>query len=162
MKILKPITMNCSPTICVALLLLSLSAGMWLLYKSQKENLGTFFKVVAWFVIVVSFCSMICCGLRCVMHGCMRGNECEKMERCEMGAGECTMGMHGGMSKRIMICEDDDKCEMGGGKCCGMCKEGKGECEEGEGEKCKEGKMDCCKKGEKKCEMKKDSVVIKK
>ena len=146
--------MNCSPTICIALLLLSLSAGMFLLYKAQKENLNTFFKVVAWFIIVSSLCSMICCGLRCVMHGCMRGNECTEMNECGQG----------GFNKRVMIFRGGEgECEMGEGQHC--CKEGKGECEEGEGE-CKEGEKACCKKDEKKCdmkmEMKMDSVTKKK
>jgi hypothetical protein len=164
--------MNCSPTICIALLLLSLSAGMFLLYKTQKESLGTFFKVVAWFVIVVSFCSMVCCGLRCMMHGCMKGNKCEEKEKCEMGmgggdcrmgGGECRMG-HGNFEKRIIICtEGGEDCEMRKG--CSM--EGKEKCEgeEGEGE-CKEGMMEGCKKGKEQCEMKmgmkKDTVVKKK
>ena len=82
--------MNCSPTIAIALLLLSLTGGMFLLYKTQKESLGGFFKVIAWLVIVVSLGSMVCCGLRCVMHGCMQREECRGMERCEdMGTVTC-------------------------------------------------------------------------
>ena len=166
--------MNCSPTIAIALLLMSLTAGTWFLYKTQKENLSVFFKFVAWFVIVASFLAMICCAMCCAMRCCMRHNECREMERCEMGGmGECSMGMHGGMNKRIMIMRggEDGECDSDsyrekGGKCCGMCKEGKEECEGGEGEECKEGKMDCCKKGGDKCDMKmelkKDSVVKKK
>lgn len=163
--------MNCSPSIAIALLLLALTSGTLLLYKTQKENLSIFFKVIAWFVIVVSLCSMICCTMRCVMHGCMRGQECREMGNCErgMGMGEC--GMHGGMNKRIVIMNGE-----GGGECemmKGCCKE-RMECGQGK-EECDEGKMDCCKKGgahecemggEKKCdmkmEMKKDTVVVKK
>ena len=155
--------MNCSPTIAIALLLLSLTGGMFLLYKTQKENLNAFFKVMAWLVIVISLGSMVCCGLRCVMHRCMEREECREMERCE-GMSECNMREnmmmgHGMMGKRIVICADgDEDCDMKGG----CCKEGmEGECKE----KCEEGeKMSCCKKGVEKCEMKtkKDSVVIKK
>ena len=154
--------MNCSPTICIALLLLSLTAGMWLLYKTQKENLNTFFKVVAWFVIVVSFCSMICCTMRSVMH-CAMKQQCKEMGMggCEMGMGK-GMCMKGGMEKHMMMMRGGE-CEMGGSKCC---KEGREECEEGEGECMEghEGKMDGCKKGKEKCDMKmmKDSVVVKK
>ena len=158
--------MNCSPTIAIALLLLSLSAGMWLLYKTQKENLNAFFKVIAWFVIVASLGSMVCCGLRCAMHCCMQKQECRGMEQCDMNMGKCGMGhgmgmMHG--EKCIIICkEGNEECEMGMGEC----KEGKGECKEGK-EECEEGKMDCCKKGEKhecekKMECKKDSMMKKK
>src|ERR1051325_10953212 len=111
--------MNCSPGICIGLLLLALSSGMFLLNKTQKDNLGGFFRFVSWFIIVASFLGMIHCALRC----CMWHNECREMERCE-GMGECSMGMHGGMNKRIMIfkggegeCEMDGEC-MKGGKCC--------------------------------------------
>ena len=150
--------MNCSPTIAIALLLLSLTGGMLLLYKSQKENLNAFFKVIAWLVIVVSLGSMVCCGVRCVMHGCMRSEECREMERCE-GMGDCDrregMMKHCGMNKEVIICTDgEETCPMKEGKCC---KEGmEGECKE----KCEEGeKKECCKKGGEKCE-KKDSVKV--
>jgi hypothetical protein len=181
MKILKPLTMNCSPTIGIALMLLSLTAGMFLLYKTKKESLGTFFKIVSWFVIVVSLGSMICCTMRCVFHGCNKGG-CERMEQCgpggseECGEGEkCGMGHHGGMNKRVMIFKGEGgecevECEMEGKGCC----KDKMECSEGK-EGCEGEKRDCCKKGgahecgdggEKKCEMKmemkKDTVVVKK
>lgn len=158
-KSLKPNTMNCSPNISIALSLLALTAGVWFLYKTQKENLSILYKVAAWFIIIVTALNMACCGMRCMMQSCMMRQNCYGMEQCQMGMKDCRMGaamcMKGGMK-----CDDDDECEMGSGKCC---KEGKGKCEEEEGE-CKEGKMDCCKKGKEKCEMemKKDSVVIKK
>ena len=176
-KLLKPPTMNCSPTIAIALLLLSLTGGMFLLYKTRKESLGTFFKIVAWFIIVVSICSMICCSMLCMLRHCKQ--KCEKTEKCEMGSGgcendgeECGMGNHGRF-KRIMIFKDaDGECQMMGKKgCCKEHMEG-GEEKEGCGD---EKEMSCCKKGgahecgmegEKKCDMKteikKDSVVVKK
>ena len=167
--------MNCSPTIAIALLLLSLTAGAWLLYKTQKETLGTFFKVVAWFVIVVSFCSMICCGMRCIFHCCKEKNECGKEQECgmrgeERGYEHCRMG-HRGMSERVIILrgDEDGECEeMMHRGCCKEkmeCKEGKEECEEGKMDCSKMGSMHDCKMGEKKCDMKgmkKDSVVKKK
>jgi|ERR1022692_1753777 hypothetical protein len=149
--------MNCSPVICIALLLLSLTAGMFLLYKTQKENLHTFFKVVAWFVIVASFCSMLCCAMCCAMHCCMMREHCRQAERCEMGMGENEMGRgmmmgHGGMDKRIIIMRgDEDECEMREGK---ECREEREECEEGRG------KEKCCEKDSKKCEAKKDSIKV--
>ena len=154
--------MNCLPNISIALSLIALTAGVWFLYKVQKENLSILYKIAAWFIIIATALNLVCCGMRCCMRACMMR---QGMEQCEMnmGNGMCMMG--GGMNQRMMMCKDDDDCEMGGGKCCGMCKEGKGECEEGEDD-CEEGKMDCCKKGEKKCdmkmEMKMDSVVKKK
>jgi hypothetical protein len=48
----------------IAVLLLSLTAGTFLLAKTNKENLGVFYRVLAWFVIVLSilliFFSIIC------------------------------------------------------------------------------------------------------
>ena len=146
--------MNCSPIIAIAVLLLSLTAGTCLLYKTQKDNLNTFFKVVAWFVIVVSFCCMICCAMCCAMRCCMKMEKCHQMERCEMGMGENGMGRgmgmeHGGMNKHMMMMRgDNDEYEMKEGRHC------KEECEEGK----EKGK--CCDKESKKCEMKKDSVVV--
>ena len=133
--------MNCSPNISIALSLLALTAGVWFLYKTQKENLSILYKVTAWFIIIATLLNMACCGMRCCMQACMMRQQCEmSMGECGMGNGMSMMG--GGMNKHMMMCKDDDKCEMGGEKCCGMCKEGKGECEEGEAEECKEGKMD--------------------
>jgi hypothetical protein len=159
--------MNCSPSIAIALLLLSLTAGMFLLYKTQKENLNTFFKVISWFIIVASFCSMICCTMRCVMHGCSMRQECREMEACGPG-GESMEECHGGFNKRVMIFhgEGDGGCQRMRG-CCNEkmeCGEGHTECEEGKTE-CSEGEKKCCdkdKKCEMKMEMKKDTVIIKK
>jgi len=135
--------MNCSPTICIALLLLSLSAGMWLLYKTQKENLSAFFKVVAWFVIIVSLCSMICCAMCCMINCCKDRGNCGGYSQCEMGGDRCMK------EKRVMMFRGgEDGCEMTGKGCC---KEGKSECKE----VCEEGE-------EKKGECKEDSVVVKK
>lgn len=146
--------MNCLPNIGIALLLISLTAGMWLLYKTQKENLNTFFKVVAWFVIVVSFLTMICCGVRGMMFHCMAKQECGGMQQYGMnmngwgmGKGMCMMRAH-----KMMMCKGgDEECEMMGKGCC---KKRKEMCEK-----------ECCKKDAAKCGMKmeleKDTVVKK-
>ena len=153
--------MNCSSTISIALLLLSLTGGTFLLYKTQKENLSTLFKAIAWFVIIMSFGSMICCSVRCVFHGCRKAYECKEMKQCEMGMNNCEddgegMGMmHGRMKRRMMMMPlGEEGCEM---RERGCCKESRGECEEKNEEV---EKMGCCKKGVQKCEMKKDSVVV--
>lgn len=130
---LKPFTMNCSPTISIALMLISLTAGMWLLYKTKKESLGTLFKLVGWFIVIVSLGCIICCGIRCVL--------CKKQtcgtEQCGMGGKECSSGktMH---------------CKMKGEECCS---EGRGEemaCCEQEREGC-----------ETEIEVKKDTIIEK-
>lgn len=163
--------MNCSPTIAIALMLLSFTAGMFLLYKTQKEALGMFFKVAAWFVIVVSLGSIICCSIFCGAHGCRKGGcgkmeqcgpggECSKMDRCEMGGG-------GHFEKRIIICKEGEMgCEEEGEA--GCCKEGK-ECGM-DSDKCSMATGKCCKEegaeehecGEHdKMKVVKDTVVIK-
>lgn len=167
--------MNCLPNISIALSLLALTAGVWFLYKTQKENLSILYKVAAWAIIIITLLNMACCGMRCCMSACMMRQNCYGMEQqCGMNMGNCGMGngmckMGGGMmmNKRVMICaDDDDECEMGnecmgGGKCCDMpcCQMngGKG-CEMDGG-----GADDCCKKkGGDKCDMKMDTAVKKK
>ncbi|HEX7415042.1 MAG TPA: hypothetical protein VF411_13440 [Bacteroidia bacterium] len=88
--------------------MLSLTVGVWFLYKTQKENLSILYKVAAWFVIIVALLNMACCGMRCMMHcskergECrmergMRGGECERgEERCRMRGGNCDKMMRGG------------------------------------------------------------------
>lgn len=135
---------------------------MFLLYKTQKENLNAFFKVISWVVIVVSICSLICCGLRCVIHGCGSRRGCSEMEGCEMGEG------HGNFNKRVMIYhgEDAGACEEEGEEACemkgkGCCRE-KMECSEGK-PGCKE-EMEGCKEGSglsEKMKVVKDTVLIK-
>ena len=115
--------MICLPTIAIALLLLSLTAGTWLLYKTQKENLGTLFKVIAWFVLIVSFCSIICCGLHCVVHHYRKGErnntEYGRMGEREHGFGHGMWMMRGhgrgmmGFHRRMMYKEGDES-EMTG------------------------------------------------
>jgi len=113
--------MNCSPVIAIALLLLSLTAGAWLLYKTKKENLGTFFKVLAWFVITVSFLSMICCGVRTFCYKYCYGNkECYSPGSCSWNAGGgcCFYGKkHKKFHKRAYSCCEEissDGCCSGG------------------------------------------------
>jgi hypothetical protein len=121
--------MYCAPTICTALLLISLTAGMWLLYKTRKETLGTFFKVVAWFIIVLSIASMIHCAAHCVMSRCCaRGNACGGTEQCDPGgAMNCKDGGQGAMSG---CCKEGKECGEDAGACAeakeGCCKDGKG------------------------------------
>ena len=137
--------MNCSPNISIALSLLALTAGVWFLYKVQKENLNILYKVAAWFIIIATLLNMACCGMRCCMQACMMRQNCYQTEQCRMNMNDCGMRnqmcMKGGMK-----CDDDDKCEPGCEKAC-CTKDEKG-CEPG----CKKA---CC--AEKK--MCQDSVV---
>ena len=148
--------MNCLPNVSIALALLSLCAGMLLLYKTQKENLNAFFKVVSWFVIVVSFSLIVCCGMQCMMHGCMMKQNCGGMQQCgpNMGMGGCAMGGHGGMMRHgnphMMMHGGMNMCDM---PCCNGMQE----------KKCDMGEEDCCmRKGEKRIIIEKDTVITKK
>lgn len=73
--------MNLSPIIIAfAISLLALSAGTWLLLNTQKENVSILYKIVAWFVIVISICLMLSCSMYCAMRCCMIGQTCHEME----------------------------------------------------------------------------------
>ena len=149
--------------VSLALLLMAIAGGMFLLAKTNKDNLGNFFRFVSWFIIVSGFMGLLLCGLMCICRMCCHGGgmDQERMmmmhqnmrfnEGCERGEGNC--------NGQIIIKKFGNEGEM---NCPGM----KGECEKG-GECCKEMKgTDCCKGGEKECkmemEMKKDTVIIKK
>ena len=133
--------MNCSPCIAIALLLIALTAGAFLLYKAKKESLGILHRLIGWFVIIVAIGCIVCCGMRCMRKCCMRGGECGMEQKCEMRM------MGGGMH---------------GGKCC-MMKERS--CCEGEEGACGHEEKSCCKGDEEHCEkkveIKVDTVVNK-
>ena len=44
----------------IALTLIALTGGMFLLAKTHKDNLGVFFKIIAYFIIIASFLNLIC------------------------------------------------------------------------------------------------------
>lgn len=135
--------------ICVAALLLALTGGMFLLAKTKKDNLGTFFNVVSWFIIVLSFLVLICCGIRCAAgKACRMKMNCHRNEMMWKEDGDCGR-MRGRCQERMMHEEMEN-----------------GECEEGMMNKmCKhseENEMGCCMMGNAKKMCVKDSVVIKK
>lgn len=124
--------MNC--LMGISLTLIAIVAGMLLLAKTQKDNLGTIYKVISYFVIITAFFSFLAgigCGLVSMVH-CVKGaGGCSPIGKSQMmqggcmggGGGSCMMmnpgGMHGmsGMG-----------CEMKGMRCekKGMCCEMKG------------------------------------
>ena len=145
--------------ISFALLLVALAAGMFLLAKTNKDNLGNLFRFVSWFIIVSTFLGIIGCGMCCMLRMCCHSNmdrNTMMYDRCGMNQ-DCGGMMPGNFNKKIMIRDWDEKecdgmkgnCEMKGG--CEM----KGSCEKG---------GSCCMDGmkEKNMDLKKDSVVIKK
>ena len=107
--------------VATSLALLALVAGMYLLDKTKKEGLGSFFSFISWLVIVVSILTLLCALSRGGMKMRKGHKECE-MEMCGPGmmGGDCCMhmrGHHGGMMR-------EDCCKgMGGGMMRGGCGE---------------------------------------
>ena len=102
--------MNC--LIGLSLTLIAIVAGMLLLAKTQKDNLGNIYKAISYFVIITSFLGFlagVCCGL--CQIACGRGG-CSSMEKCHMmksgcmggGGGGCMMGNGGKCGKMGMGC----------------------------------------------------------
>jgi hypothetical protein len=98
--------------------LLALVAGMFLLNKTRKDNLGGFFKFVSWFVIVASFVMMVyaisanCC--RIMKHHGMCGDKCCMTGPCGMmGRG------HDGCCAGWGDKDKDDCCKGKDKMCCG-------------------------------------------
>ena len=128
--------------------LLVIIAGMFLLAKTQKENLSNLFKYVSYFVILTGFLMLFGGGLLFMAKKCMKHVEarsemnchkhkkhqkaCSHMSMCEQGEGMCEEGGEMCIEKRIVINgeEMNEECEKGA-------------------------KKDCCKD-----KMKKDSVVV--
>ena len=70
--------------ISLSLALLVIIAGMNLLAKNAKENLGSIYKYISYFVIVVGFLSIICIGARCMMRCCNSNHgRCGTSQPCE-------------------------------------------------------------------------------
>lgn len=97
----------------MSMTLLAIVAGMFLLAKAKKEELGAFFKIVSYTVVLAGFACLICCIIHCCCAmGCKDGACMRKEVRVmEMRHG----GMHHGCMKGGM-----DDCNMKGGdmKCC--------------------------------------------
>jgi hypothetical protein len=122
--------------ISIAALLLSLTAGTFLLAKTKKEDLGVFYKVVAWFVIAFSILLIFCSAVRCIA-----GRECKMENGCNQG--EMMFMGHSGMMRggednencfsknrhhreegedEEEDCKDMEKCHKGEGREAGCCK----------------------------------------
>lgn len=82
--------------IATGISLLSLCAGLWVFQQTQKENLPVFYKIVAVFVMFVSFCLMIGISLLISFHCCRMMGQCHnwndnviwnKVNRCHCNRG---------------------------------------------------------------------------
>lgn len=143
--------------ISFALLLIAIAAGMFLLAKTNKDNLGNFFRFVSWFIIVSGLLGVLFCGMTCMFCICCPGMEHEKMMMFRHGPGTCDENMQWG-ERHMMMKKfyDDDECPMMKKNCCKG--EEEGNCCKEEGEK-----NGCCDKGncDKNMKIKKDTVIIK-
>lgn len=144
--------------------LLVIVAGMFLLAKTQKDNLSNLFKYVSYFVIIVGFLNLFYGGIHFIMKQCSRHYAAE-MKHYKKYDKHDKMMMY-----QQMHCADGmmdpGKCGMMGHGKCGMMDQGKCSMHQ---EKCMEmgnftepGNMQekaCCRG---KIVVKKDSVIIKK
>lgn len=129
--------------IAIALSLLTIVAGLFLLAKTRKDQLGKVYSACSYAVIIIGglLLGSSLCGCFCKMM-CYKGCRMEKME-CRSGASCMANPHHQGMGNKMMFIEKH--CEM---KMCGEnkgCKKEMGNCPEGH--KCEGGmNKDCCKK----------------
>lgn len=87
--------------IAIPLTLLVITGGMFLLAKTQKENLGNLFKYISYFVIVVGFLALLCTTARGVKR--MMGGSCMKAEKCMPMQMNCMQGGMGGCCNQMMM-----------------------------------------------------------
>lgn len=101
--------------ISIALSLLALVAGMYLLDKTKKEGLGKFFKFISWLVIVASMLILLCALTRGVWRMSCRNSMGNSMEMCRPGmmGDDCCMPMRGHKGMTREECCDE---MMGGDK----------------------------------------------
>lgn len=145
--------------IAASLSLLVIIAGMFLLAKTQKENLSNLFKYVSYFVILVGFLNLFGGGAFFMAKKCMKHCSVQSKGHCGKGD-DCHK-----KKKRKKACSAMEMCDEGGR---GMCKEGGSEvciekrvvmnCE-GMKEECEKSTANDCCKGKM---IKKDSIVLKK
>ena len=77
----------------ISLALLVIVAGMFLLAKTSKDNLGKFFKIVSYFVIISGFLVIFCSITYGIVRMKMR-HECKSCNREMFMNRGCEMMMH--------------------------------------------------------------------
>ncbi len=128
-----------------AVALIAIVFGAQLLAQSQKENLNALYKYLAWFVIAMGFCVLLCDGVHGLLRMCHRGQD--GMMRREMmidkrmgGPMGCQMMMH--CNDGNMSCGNDPCCKMMMNQCNGNsngCSDGMMNCPDGSNSSCKGG-----------------------
>lgn len=144
--------------IAASMSLLVIIAGMFLLAKTQKENLSNLFKYVSYFVILIGFLNLFGGGLIFMAKKCMSHCQSQSQMNCDRHDSCNKHKKHKKACSHINMCEEGEgMCEEGGGEMCMKkrivinSEEMKEECEKGGAKSCCKDKM-----------MKKDSVFIKK
>ena len=138
--------------VAIALSILALAAGVYLLTYVKQFSLGALYRNLSWLVILLAL-GFIACGVaRGVMH--MRcENHCESSAKCTYKDGSaCPYTKDGKCMKEMGGCSmhGHGECPMekegcaAQMECCQKMKEAQGSCTEMHGE---EGKAACCKKG---------------
>ena len=102
--------------IAASMSLLVIIAGMFLLAKTQKENLSNFFKYVSYFVILIGFLNLIGGGAIFMAKKCMKHCAAMSQGHCEKEDG-CHKKKKNKSCSRMEMCEEGGECE-GGAKMC--------------------------------------------
>jgi hypothetical protein len=84
--------------ISFSIALIAIVFGAKFLSQSQKENLGALYKYLAWFVIAMGFCVLLCDGARGLLRCCNRMQNGGMMRKEMM----MNRGMGGPMGMRMM------------------------------------------------------------
>lgn len=79
--------------VAVPLTLLVITGGMFLLAKTQKENLGNLFKYVSYFIIIAGFLALACTVARGVKRKIMGRQHMERCMPMQMNCMQGGMGM---------------------------------------------------------------------
>lgn len=106
--------------IAISTSLLVIAAGVFLLAKTQKEQLGKFYSIVSYGIIIHGFLILICsfccciCSLICKTQYCNKPckySNCDTYSRCCKGEGQ---GCSKGWKKNTL--EDPDCCQNNKGR----------------------------------------------
>lgn len=109
--------------IALGLALLAIVGGMFLLARTQKENLGILFRYVSYFVIIMGFLSILGIGVKGIMrriHARDR-NQMMMSQQFRMnryGGGNHIMNGMGRWNRMNGCCEDMTGACCGDGGCC--------------------------------------------
>ena len=102
--------------------LFALMAGMLLLSKTRKDQLGKFFSMISYLIIIVSLLLLICQCTRGIMRMTCHSGNCASTEHCSYMSGmdgkcehgSCMMMHHGCTDGNVRCMEEMKECKMKG------------------------------------------------